>query len=444
MPREILWLNGAPGAGKGANTPFILKHRGLNRSVAVSSILDDNAEVRRRKDAGELIPDTVVGDVLLDCIFGPENDGIGLVVDGFPRTALQADFLKLLHDKLVDLHRAYKMTPEAPRFPRTLFKVVVLYVDEEESVRRQLHRAKEVQMHNLRVKDAGFGSLLEARTTDLDEKKARLRYSIFKHHYTTLLRLMQHFPFTLIDAMGSLKECELQIAKELRYQSSLDLDEDTYALIAHIPLAKEVVRRSRQQLVARLDWYAARNLEVFRSVLVCIDDEIIPMVKRCSLAGHAEFITANAIFHEAPVAVDMVVDVLSDRGFSVSYRPDFKVIPHKVDLKTGEIESRTEYQHRFRIEFDSERLRDHATRAEPDSESGALELIDKLGGPSPASFHYVPPSMDAEGRQRGSKGAKARALAQEAKAVGLDKEVRGGMHDGCEAQIGWHLKRVSV
>lgn len=83
---------------------------------------------------------------------------------------------------------------------------------------------------------------------------ATVRYAIFKQHYTTLLRLMQHFPFTLIDAMGSIRECEQQIARELRYQSSLDLDEETYQLISHIPLAREVVRRSRQHLVARLDW----------------------------------------------------------------------------------------------------------------------------------------------------------------------------------------------
>lgn len=50
-------------------------------------------------------------------------------------------------------------------------------------------------------------------------------------HYSTLLRLKQYFPFSLIDAMGSLEECKAQIARELRYQSSLDLDEATYATI---------------------------------------------------------------------------------------------------------------------------------------------------------------------------------------------------------------------
>lgn len=54
---------------------------------------------------------------------------------------------------------------------------------------------------------------------------------MFKAHYHTILRLKQYFPFSLIDAMGSLEECRQQIMRELRYQSSLDLDEATYAAI---------------------------------------------------------------------------------------------------------------------------------------------------------------------------------------------------------------------
>lgn len=85
-------------------------------------------------------------------------------------------------------------------------------------------------------------------------------------HYTTLLRLKQYFPFSLIDAMGSLEECRAQIARELRYQSSLDLDEATYAAIRHLPLAKDLVRASRQQLVAHLDGYAKRHKRLFERV----------------------------------------------------------------------------------------------------------------------------------------------------------------------------------
>ena len=54
---------------------------------------------------------------------------------------------------------------------------------------------------------------------------------MFKAHYNTILRLKSYFPFSLIDAMGTLEECRSQIVRELRYQSSLDLDERTYAAI---------------------------------------------------------------------------------------------------------------------------------------------------------------------------------------------------------------------
>ena len=40
-PAEIVWLNGAPGSGKGTNTPFILESRGLSRAVTMcAAVLD--------------------------------------------------------------------------------------------------------------------------------------------------------------------------------------------------------------------------------------------------------------------------------------------------------------------------------------------------------------------------------------------------------------------
>lgn len=58
---------------------------------------------------------------------------------------------------------------------------------------------------------------------------------VFKAHYHTILRLKSFFPFSLIDAMGTLEEARQQIVRELRYQSSLDLDEATYAAIRSVP-----------------------------------------------------------------------------------------------------------------------------------------------------------------------------------------------------------------
>ena len=59
-------------------------------------------------------------------------------------------------------------------------QVVVLYVEQEESVRRQLTRAQLAAKHNTRVLDAGAGDLWELRPTDVDDAKCRRRYDVFK------------------------------------------------------------------------------------------------------------------------------------------------------------------------------------------------------------------------------------------------------------------------
>jgi adenylate kinase family enzyme len=363
-PREIVWLNGAPGSGKGTNMPFIMKSRGLSRTVGMSQLLDSSTEIRDIINRGELVPDSMVLDALLDAVLNPDlNDGAGLVIDGFPRTAMQVDFVKLLYDKLLELHHRAADSPEEWRFPRPSFKVVVLYVDEEESVRRQMKRAQLASLHNKRVLDAGTGEVWNVRTTDISEALCRRRYQVFKAHYSTILRLKSYFPFSLLDAMGTVEECRAQIVRELRYQSSLDLDEKTYAAIRHLPLARDLVRVARQRLVFRLDSYCKRHNEMFGQVIDLIDDELLPLLRKCSLAGHAEFRTRHPLLLDNSLAVDMLIDVLSDRGFSVAHSVEERVVPHSIDLKTGEIKNEVQDLHSFRITFDKENVRDLSTPA---------------------------------------------------------------------------------
>ena len=47
-PREVVWLNGAPGSGKGTNLKFIMKSRGLSRAVGMSQLLDTSPDIRVR------------------------------------------------------------------------------------------------------------------------------------------------------------------------------------------------------------------------------------------------------------------------------------------------------------------------------------------------------------------------------------------------------------
>ena len=101
--------------------------------------------------------------------------------------------------------------------------------------------------------------------------------------------------------MGSVSHCEGQIAHVLRYQSSLDLLKGTYQVLAHLPLAKEIVVKSRQHLVARLDAYYTQHYSVLTQVVRLIEDEVLPGLTKAALAGHFDFHTSHPIFVENPL-----------------------------------------------------------------------------------------------------------------------------------------------
>ncbi|KAF6250719.1 hypothetical protein COO60DRAFT_1568871 [Scenedesmus sp. NREL 46B-D3] len=364
-PREIIWLNGAPGSGKGVSTPLILKARGMSRSVCVSSLLTSAREARKYIDAGEMMPDHVVGDLLLEALLLPASAGHGaadlnLVVDGFPRTAVQVDFVKLLMDKLRYLHTKYMDTPLAPCFPRPAFKVVMLYVDEDTSINRQLQRAVAAQAHNKRVVDAGLGEqqLHEERSTDALPEKASKRYQIFRQHYSAILRLKQFFPFHLIDACGSPADTQEQIRQELRYQSSLDLSEEAYSAIRHLPLAKDLQQTARQQLVSRLEGYCTQQRPLFGRVLSLLGQQVVPVLQQGALSGAAEWVSNEELFTQHPGCVDMLLDVLCDRGFKAHYVREIMPVPVMFDAASGQIQTKLQALHRFKFSYDSSGARD--------------------------------------------------------------------------------------
>jgi adenylate kinase len=87
------------------------------------------------------------------------------------------------------------------------------------------------------------------------------------------MRLKQHFPFHLIDAMGSLEDTHEAITLELRYQSSLDLSSATYAYLRHLPLSRDIAQHARQQLVSRLEDHAAKHPALFHQVRLRVGGE---------------------------------------------------------------------------------------------------------------------------------------------------------------------------
>src|SRR5271170_4654181 len=133
FPKEIILLGGAPGAGKGTNTRFIAKTRGLTCGPIVISDLLDSPEAQRLKDAGSMVGDREVIGLLLRRLLRPEyRDGV--ILDGFPRTKVQVECLKLLVDKMQALRREFYHSPLSGHFRLPTIHIMVLFVDERTSV----------------------------------------------------------------------------------------------------------------------------------------------------------------------------------------------------------------------------------------------------------------------------------------------------------------------
>ncbi len=159
MSARRLLLLGPPGAGKGTQALRLAERLGipqvstgemLRAAVAAGSEVGKRAKVFM--DAGELVPDEVVIGVAEQRLGQPDALQ-GFILDGFPRTAAQADAL----DKLL------------PRLGISLERCVSLRVDEDELVRRLLKRAQ-----------------IEGRADD-NEQTIRTRMQVYKESTAPLI-----------------------------------------------------------------------------------------------------------------------------------------------------------------------------------------------------------------------------------------------------------------
>lgn len=356
FPKEIILLGGAPGAGKGTNTSFISRTRGLTCNPIVMSALLDTQEMKKVKDAGNMIGDREVLAILFRELLKPEYRD-GAILDGFPRTTVQVECLKLLYEKMTRLWREFYGTPYAIHFRQPVIQIVVLFIDEKESVFRQLKRGLETKAHNEEVRRSGHGVLREERATDFDDKLARRRYRVFKEQtWDALLSLKDIFYYHLINAQGPIAEVEQSIVGEFEYQSSLELDPRTYDRLRTLPLASEIVIHARQDLVRRLDGYELNHPELFQRVVTLIDKKIMPIVMRHALSGHANINSEDPVLSEVD-ALAMFIDVFSERGYHAVVDVHRIEVPESVDLTTGEINCRIKKVYRTIIRFKGSEIR---------------------------------------------------------------------------------------
>ena len=356
FPKEIILLGGAPGAGKGTNTRFIAKTRGLTCGPIVISSLLDTQEARRLKDAGSMVGDREVIDLLFHRLLLPEyRDGV--ILDGFPRTKVQVECLKLLVDKMHSLRREFYTTPLGLHFRQPTIHIMVLFVDEATSVARQLRRGVEVRAHNKEVRRTGIGTLIEGRSTDFDRALAQRRYRVFKEQtWEALQELKEIFHYHFVNAQGTFAEVEQNIIRELEYQSTLELDPRTVDRLRGIPVASEIVVHARQELVRRLDSYEFEHADLFSKVAVFVERKIIPIVLRHAISGTALVNTEDPILDD-PLALAMLIDIFSERGYHAAVDLHRIEVPERVDLETGAVSCRTKKVYRIQIRFTGSEIR---------------------------------------------------------------------------------------
>lgn len=356
FPVEFIWLGGAPGAGKGTNTPFIAQTRGITAPPVVISALLTTPQAVALKNAGMMVGDREVIGLLFDELLKPEyHDGV--IVDGFPRTKVQVECLKLFYNAMLGLHAEYRGTPLALHFRKPLFRIALLFVSEEVSVQRQLKRGREIREHNRQVRESGVGGLQEERETDLDPALCRKRYKTFKEStFEALQSLRQIFHFHFIDAEGDLPEVQRNIEREFGYQSSLELSPEVFDLIHNIPVASQLALHARQELVARLEDYEENHRPLLEKVVRLIEEKMIPVVRAHAITGHARINTEDELLGD-PMALRMMIDVFSERGFLATVDIHRMDVPERVDPSTGEIVCRTKKVYRIEIRYQPSDIR---------------------------------------------------------------------------------------
>ena len=233
--------------------------------------------------------------------------------------------LKFFHNRLSELRSKYLGTLQETQFPKPRFQSHAFYRRRGSS---PSIASRKDQLHAEAMSGVGINGKLE---DDPDEDAAHLRYKTFKEStYDSLTTLRKLFHYHFINAHGSVIEVQQRIIQELKYQSSLELDESTYDRISSIPLADKLSLHARQLLVHRLDSYEKFHSEIFDRVVRLIKSKFIPIVEKHSISGLAYINSEDSVFDD-PLAIAILIDVFTERGFTAVVDIRRMEVPSRID-----------------------------------------------------------------------------------------------------------------
>lgn len=188
MGARRMLLLGPPGAGKGTQALRLVAKLGIPQIStgdmlrgAVAAGTEIGRQAQGYMDRGELVPDAVVIGVAEERL--SQNDAeLGFVLDGFPRTAAQAEAL----DSLLE------------RMGTKLERCVALVADEDSLVTRLLGRAQ-----------------IEGRSDD-SEDTIRTRMSVYHEQTAPLVDYYRKRGILAeVDGLGSVEEIAKRIEEAL-------------------------------------------------------------------------------------------------------------------------------------------------------------------------------------------------------------------------------------
>ena len=353
--KELILLGGAPGAGKGTNTEFIMKARDLTCAPIVVSSLLSTPQACRIKQAGGMVGDREVVELVFRKLLEKEYRD-GCVLDGFPRTRVQVECLNLLVLKMNQLSREYRETPLAINFRKPTIHVMVLFVDETTSIERQLSRGREVAEWNAKAIAEGKNSWRNGPRTwtrrPPDAATASSRTKPGRH----CSRSRRSITITSLTLRGPSRVLNEIFATNSTTSHHLELDPETHDAVRHLPLASDLITHARQELVRRMDSYQLEHRSLFHKVIRLIEDRFIPIVIRHAIPGMAIVNSEDPLFDD-PLALAMVIDIFAERGYRAVANVNRAEIPESVNLETGRITCSTKRIYRFQIRFAGSEIR---------------------------------------------------------------------------------------
>jgi adenylate kinase len=196
-------LMGPPGAGKGTQSELIVEKLGVKHlstgdmfREAISNKTKVGLEAKSYIDQGLLVPDSVTIKLVEDRL-GQDDCGHGYLLDGFPRTIVQADALEEITSKI----------------DRKIFKVINIEADESVLIERIISRRvcpKCGASYNLCFKKPKVDGICDSCGTKLiqraDDTEASFKTRLMAYHKQTQPLIDYYSKKGLLESVDGLQE----------------------------------------------------------------------------------------------------------------------------------------------------------------------------------------------------------------------------------------------